>query len=52
MFQHFKDFMAKPFSADMSATNWFLFLGLVVVIVVLWRIVLAHILYGVGELTQ
>lgn len=34
----------QPFRADMSAADWFLFLGLIIVILVAWRIILNHIL--------
>lgn len=34
----------QPFRADMSAVNWFLFIGLILIILAMWRIVLNHIL--------
>jgi len=48
--ENFKSFFAKPFSQDMSATNWFLFLGFVIIVMVMWRIILAHIFYEMGAL--
>ena len=36
----------QPFSADMSAVDWFLFIGLVLIIMIMWRIILHHITEG------
>lgn len=44
----FKVWAAKPFSVDMTATEWFLFIGLLIVIVALWNVILFRIL----ELTR
>lgn len=35
---------AQPFNAQGSVTNWFLFLGLVIVILIAWRSILRFIL--------
>jgi len=43
MWQDFKIWAAKPFSVDMTAGEWFLFVGLLLVIVVLWNIILFRI---------
>ncbi len=40
----FKSFMAQPFSGDqMSALDWFWFMGLIIVISIAWRLILTHI---------
>jgi hypothetical protein len=39
----FKAWSAQPFSADMPAGHWFLFIGLLLVVVILWSLVLRHI---------
>jgi hypothetical protein len=39
----FRDWLRQPFSADMSAVQWFLFWGLLIVIAYLWAVVLGHI---------
>lgn len=39
----FKDWAAQPFSADMPMSHWFLFIGLLLVIVVFWNILLRHL---------
>lgn len=39
----FKTWAQRPFSVDMTAGEWFLFIGLLVVIVVLWNIILFRI---------
>jgi hypothetical protein len=44
----FKAWASKPFSVDMTAGEWFLFIGLLIVIVALWNI----ILYRILELTK
>lgn len=33
----------QPFAADMDAAHWFLFVGLLLIIMILWRIILRHI---------
>lgn len=48
MFSRFQQWAQKPFSVDMTATEWFLFVGLLIVIVVLWNI----ILYRITELVR
>lgn len=39
----FKDFWNKPFDSDMSATRWFLFFGLLIVISVMWSLVIREV---------
>jgi len=46
---NFKQWAAKPFSVDMTATEWFLFIGLLLVIMVLWNIILYRIVELVRE---
>jgi hypothetical protein len=43
MWQTFKDWAKKPFSVDMTAGEWFLFIGLLIVIMALWNIILFRI---------
>lgn len=43
MWQHFKDWYASPFRADMSATGWFAFLTLLIVIAAMQGFILQHI---------
>jgi len=47
MFQAIIDDLKKtwqqPFSADMSAPDWFLFVGVLIIIMALWRIILRHL---------
>lgn len=41
---NFKAFMAEPFSSDnMDAKDWFLFLGLVIAILMIWHLIFNHI---------
>lgn len=40
MWDDFKNWYARPFSADMSAAHWFLFIGLLIVLATLWRLIL------------
>lgn len=39
----------QPFSADMSAPHWFLFVGLVLVIMALWQMILLHLFSGLKD---
>ncbi len=43
MMERFKAWVRQPFSADMSALDWFLFMGLLILISALWQIIFAHI---------
>lgn len=43
MWDNFKSWLAKPFSVDMSAGGWFVFIGLLLIIMVMWRLILVHI---------
>jgi len=38
----FKQWMKKPFDTDMDLVHWFLFAGLLIFIMALWRFILAH----------
>jgi hypothetical protein len=44
----FRRWLKHPFSIDMTAGEWFLFVGLLLVILVLWNI----ILYRITELVR
>jgi hypothetical protein len=39
----FKVWAGRPFSVDMTAGEWFLFIGLLIVIIGLWNIILFRI---------
>lgn len=43
MWKNFKGFMAEPFKTEMSALDWFLFIGMILIILILWNIILRHI---------
>lgn len=43
MFDDLKAWAARPYSDDMDAVHWFLFLGLLMAISVLWGLILASI---------
>lgn len=36
--ERFKQLIADPYSPDMDAIDWFLFIGLILVILTLWRL--------------
>lgn len=42
MFAHVLNWLDKPFSEDMSATQWFAFIGMVLAMLMLWKMVLKH----------
>ncbi len=44
-------FLQEPFSADMSATHWFLFLGLILVMLWAWHQILREISAVSGAVT-
>lgn len=39
----FKQWLASPFQADMSAAHWFLFILLLIVITGFWAMIFRHI---------
>lgn len=41
------DWWKQPFSADMSVVHWFLFVGLVLVIMATWQLILSHLVRGI-----
>lgn len=43
MWDNVKSWYGQPFSEGMSATRWFLFFGLLIVIAGLWKIILSHL---------
>jgi len=43
-FNGFVGFVKRPYSEEMSALDWFLFLGLVVVIIFAWKSILNKVL--------
>lgn len=49
MMDGFKKWLAKPFSVDMSAVDWFLFFGLIIAISTAWQLVLRHLYAGIRD---
>lgn len=45
----YKNWLKQPFSADMTATEWFLFIGLLFLIVGLWNLILYHLVSIIAE---
>ena len=43
MIDGFKAWLDHPFRADMSAQRWLAFVGLLLAILVFWRIILSHL---------
>lgn len=43
MWNNFVAFMAEPFKEDMDAINWFLFVGFILILLILWTIILKHV---------
>lgn len=45
MWEAFKDFYARPWKGaqEMSVTDWFLWLGLIIVLLAAWRVIFRHI---------
>lgn len=44
---NFKTWAARPFSADMTAAEWGLFIGMLIVLVLIWNIVLFHLVRAI-----
>lgn len=42
MLDRFKDWAKHPFQQDMDVFHWFMFMGMLILIMALWRFVLAH----------
>jgi hypothetical protein len=47
----FGDWAKQPFSADMPLSHWFLFIGLVLVLIILWNIILANLIEAIRGAT-
>jgi hypothetical protein len=43
MFQGLKDWYNQPYNSSMTTTRWFLFVGLLVLIFAVWRIIIYHL---------
>lgn len=39
----FTGWLSQPFSADMDTKHWFMFIGLMLLMLTLWGIILSHI---------
>ena len=46
MWGNFRSWLNAPFRAEMTALDWFLFVGLLIFIAAAWRIILSHIDVG------
>lgn len=44
--QNFKDWLAQPYHDEMDVVGWFLFLGLLAIITVIWGMIFSHIKFG------
>jgi uncharacterized membrane protein len=42
LWSDYKSFYSKPFSSDMDVTGWFLFIGLMIVLLFAWGIILGE----------
>ena len=42
---HFQDFLSAPFrgASEMDVIDWFMFIGLILVIMIMWNIILKHL---------
>lgn len=43
MWEHFKYWLSRPYHEDMTAWDWFLLIGLFLVLLWCWGIILAHL---------
>lgn len=44
MFQGLKDWYNQPYKSDMSATKWFLLIGLVLLCLAIWKVLVSHLM--------
>lgn len=44
MLMMFQDWLATPFRTDQDWFHWFLFVGLIMIIFVAWKMILMHVL--------
>lgn len=42
MVGYFKDWLTQPFRVEMDAVHWAMFIGLMLVIIILWNRILSH----------
>lgn len=43
MWSEFKDWLKEPYRGDMDAIHWFMFIGLLMIAILGWRFILAHL---------
>lgn len=43
MLETLKTWANEPFKTNMDAVHWFMFMGMLIFIMVLWRFILAHL---------
>lgn len=43
MWEHFKHWISRPYHEDMTGFDWFLLLGMFLVMLWAWGIILAHL---------
>lgn len=43
MFQGIKDWYNQPYTPTMTTTRWFLFVGLLILIFAVWRVIIYHL---------
>lgn len=43
MLESLTAFLQRPFKAEMTALDWFLFIGLILAMMIAWRLILTHI---------
>jgi len=49
---YLKDFLGAPYRGNMTALQWFLFIGLLMIAIVGWRFILQHIRGLTSALTE
>jgi hypothetical protein len=42
-FAGLKTWYAQPYKTDMTATKWFMFVGLLLVILAVWKVIIYHL---------
>lgn len=44
----FREWWTHPFSEDMPPLHWFYLIGMLIVFVILWNVILAHLLDAIA----
>lgn len=44
MLEGFRNWLKRPYDDDMDAVDWALFVGFILTLIIMWRLVMRHVL--------